>query len=146
MAKNISQTASKLRLTQLLLFMAVLLSGSSAAFAQTQLQLDEQYGAQYQKANAERIRIYKKILCDYKKETQFTEKLKQEEKAWIAYRDAAVAALYPDSDHAGSVTPMCYGMELTRLTKQHNKELQRWLDGKEEGDVCSGSIRFKSRK
>lgn len=37
--------------------------------------------------------------------------------------------------------PMCRYMAVLELTKKRVEELRRWVDGVEEGDVCSGSIK-----
>ncbi|MDO3388733.1 lysozyme inhibitor LprI family protein [Gilvimarinus sp. SDUM040013] len=51
---------------------------------------------------------------------------------------------YPNRDPNayGSVYPMCQNAYQTGLIEQRIAFLQQWLDGVEEGDVCSGSIKF----
>jgi len=41
---------------------------------------------------------------------------------------------------------MCWSMELTGLTQERTQVLKVWLDGIEEGDVCSGSVKMKKAK
>ena len=36
--------------------------------------------------------------------------------------------------------PMVYSLKKTRVTQQHIKELQIWLNGIEEGDIGWGSV------
>ena len=43
----------------------------------------------------------------------------------------------------GSVFDACWCFRYTAKTEERIKELQMWLDKVEEGDVCSGSVRFK---
>lgn len=51
---------------------------------------------------------------------------------------------YPNRDPNayGSVYPMCLSSFQASLIEQRIAFLQVWLDGIEEGDVCSGSVRF----
>lgn len=62
-----------------------------------------------------------------------------EQKAWEAYRDAQLAALYPQEDFSsyGSVYPMCLAMLRKTLTEGRIRDL-RALITSGEGDVCSG--------
>ena len=66
-----------------------------------------------------------------------------EQKAWEAYRDAQLAALYPElpaekiSAEYGSVFPMCYAALRTKLTEGRIRDLKA-LTSPGEGDVCSG--------
>jgi uncharacterized protein YecT (DUF1311 family) len=66
-----------------------------------------------------------------------------EQKAWEAYRDAQLAALYPEQDpqkimsEYGSVYSMCYTGLKTKLTEGRIRDLKA-LTSSGEGDVCSG--------
>jgi uncharacterized protein YecT (DUF1311 family) len=66
-----------------------------------------------------------------------------EQKAWEAYRDAQLAALYPELPaekiiaEYGSVYPMCYAALKTKLTEGRVRDLKA-LTSPGEGDVCSG--------
>jgi len=66
-----------------------------------------------------------------------------EQKAWENYRDAQLAALYPDLPvekiiaEYGSVYPMRYATLKTKLTEGRIRDLQA-LPGPGEGDVCAG--------
>ena len=51
----------------------------------------------------------------------------------------------PDS-YYGRVQPMCWYMELVNLTEERTKKLKVWIDGIEEGDACSGSVKIKREK
>ncbi|MGB7330433.1 MAG: lysozyme inhibitor LprI family protein, partial [Terriglobales bacterium] len=89
-----------------------------------------------------------KILKEYADDQQFIAKLKTAQKAWLAFRDAELEALYPkDNKQAeyGTVYPMCHCSELQFLTEERTKQLNRWLDGTREGDVCAGSIKVAQR-
>ena len=66
-----------------------------------------------------------------------------EQKAWEAYRDAQLAALYPELPvekiiaEYGSVYPMCYAALKTKLTEGRIRDLNA-LTNPSEGDVCAG--------
>ena len=62
-----------------------------------------------------------------------------EQKAWEAYRDAPLAALYPPQDVSsyGSVYPMCLAVLQKALTQGRIRDLKA-LTTKGEGDVCYG--------
>jgi uncharacterized protein YecT (DUF1311 family) len=60
------------------------------------------------------------------------------QKAWEAYRDAQLAALYPQKDIVGfgSVYPMCFATLKKALTDGRIRDLKTFTV--REGDVCSG--------
>ena len=62
-----------------------------------------------------------------------------EQKAWEAYRDAQLAALYPQEDISsyGSVYPMCFAILKKALTEGRIRDLKA-LTTSGEGDVCYG--------
>lgn len=62
-----------------------------------------------------------------------------EQKAWEAYRDAQLTALYPPEDISsyGSVYPMCLAILKKTLTEGRIRDL-RALTTSGEGDVCYG--------
>ncbi len=61
-----------------------------------------------------------------------------EQKAWEAYRDAQLAALYPQENTSsyGSVYPMCLAILKKTLTEGRIRDLKALTSG--EGDVCYG--------
>jgi uncharacterized protein YecT (DUF1311 family) len=66
-----------------------------------------------------------------------------EQKAWEAYRDAQLSALYPEQDpekimsEYGSVYSTCYATLKIKLTEGRIRDLKA-LTSPGEGDVCSG--------
>lgn len=62
-----------------------------------------------------------------------------EQKAWEAYRDAQLAAIYPQENipDYGSAYPMCLAVLKKRLTEGRIRELKA-LTISGEGDVCYG--------
>jgi uncharacterized protein YecT (DUF1311 family) len=62
-----------------------------------------------------------------------------EQKAWEAYRDTQLAAVYPSEDVSsyGSVYPMCLATLKKTLTEGRIRDLKA-LTSPGEGDVCNG--------
>ena len=99
----------------------------------------------FQKADKELNTVYQKILQEYKSDTAFIKNFKKAQKIWVQLRDAEMNAKYPTRKEGyGSVEPMCWSMYLEELTVERTKDLKIWLDGIEEGDVCSGSVKIKN--
>lgn len=100
----------------------------------------------YKKVDAKLNDIYRQILNDYREDKIFIEKLKAAQRAWLVFRDAHLASIYPAADarlQYGSVNPICQCIMLEGLTQERAKMLQQWIDGTMEGDVCAGSVKFK---
>jgi uncharacterized protein YecT (DUF1311 family) len=88
-------------------------------------------------------RVYTAILSKYANDRTFIKKFKAAQRAWLVFRDAEVAANYPDADSGGaiaSVTAMCADTTIAELTRQRTRELKSWLKGPMEGDVCASSL------
>lgn len=109
------------------------------AKAMTQLDLNQCFCEQNNKADAELNRVYQKLLAANAEDKVFVEKLKNAQRAWIAFRDAQLEALYPTVDNPrvtyGSVYPMCHCIAEEELTVERTRQLRRMLEPK-EGDVC----------
>jgi uncharacterized protein YecT (DUF1311 family) len=97
-------------------------------------------------ADKELNQVYQQVLSKYAKDPVFIGKLKTAQKAWLAFRDAELAARFPDNDKSnyGSVYPMCAHNELEAMTRKRTEELRAWLKGTQEGDVCAGSYQTNS--
>jgi uncharacterized protein YecT (DUF1311 family) len=124
------------------LLLALLLA-VGASQAQTQLDLNRSACAELDAADAELNRVYREIRERYRGETLFLDKLKTAQRAWIAFRDAELAAIYPAEAKQieyGSIYPMCECTASAGLTRQRTAQLRGWLDV-EEGDACGGSRR-----
>ena len=127
------------------LALGVLALVAPSALAQTQAEMNQDACAQYKKADQALNAIYAKVLKDYAKDPLFLAKLKQAQRAWIAFRDADLSARFPKADKPtedGSACPTCRCAVLTELTEQREKELRVWTDGVPEGDVCNGSVKI----
>ena len=121
------------------------LLSSFFCFSQTQTEMNEQAYANYQKADKELNVTYQKILKEYKTDTAFIKNLKTAQRIWVQFRDAEVKALYPDREpgYYGSIQPLCKYNYLADFTAERTKKLKIWLDGAEENDMCSGSVKTK---
>jgi uncharacterized protein YecT (DUF1311 family) len=114
--------------------------------AQTQGDSNAEADKIYRAADRELNTVYQQILQDYKSDAAFTGRIKASQRIWIQFRDAELLARYPAKDarlEYGSAYPMCWSIYMTDLTKERTKQLRVWIDGIEEGDVCSGSVRTK---
>jgi len=110
---------------------------------QTQFEMNNCANKGYKSTDEKLNQVYKLIQKKYANDSAFLNKLKIAQKAWLQYRDAQLDMMYPhknENDYYGSVFGMCENNYLEKLTIERIKILQQWLDGTEEGDVCSGSI------
>jgi uncharacterized protein YecT (DUF1311 family) len=117
----------------------------TTAIAQTQADMQDETCGDFKKADAELNKTYKQIMTEYKADKIFVEKLKKAQKAWLSYRDAHIESVYPVDDKSsyyGSVYGMCYCNAKKELTEQRTKMLKQWVDGVEEGNACSGSVKL----
>jgi uncharacterized protein YecT (DUF1311 family) len=120
---------------------------SGGAFSQTQRASNEDACAGFKQADALLNKNYNQILKQYKNDAAFLRKLRIAQRAWVAYRNAQVEALYPEPDKRtayGSIYPTCRCVALAKVTTLRAEDLRKWIDGAEEGDTCSGSIKGKS--
>ena len=111
--------------------------------AMTQGELNDCFCNQYKKADAELNRIYQELLSANTNNQPFVDKLKTAQRAWIAFRDAQLEAIYLETGNPrvkyGSVYPMCYCQAQQYLTEERTRQLRRMLRSP-EGDVCGWDI------
>lgn len=125
------------------LFLLLLLTGNFC-YSQSQFEMNQKANDDFVKADKELNVVYNKILKEYKNDRKFLAKLRTAQKAWIAFRDAEMNALFPEENRQlqyGSVFPMCWSLALTRITQERTQKLKIWTTGSGEGDVCSGSVK-----
>lgn len=117
----------------------------ATCFGQTQGEMNKDAANRYKNADKELNSVYQKILATYKGDTAFLKNFQAAQRLWVRFRDAEVKAKYPDREagYYGSAQPMCRFDYLTKLINERIKTLRVWLDGMEEGDVCSGSVKSK---
>lgn len=117
------------------------------AFAQTQAGTNNEACFESTKADGELNTMYQQVLREYKADALFMRKMRAAQRAWIMYRDAHLAALYPAADprrEYGSVYPACRCTALAEVTRKRTEELRQWTGGRAEGDVCAGSTRART--
>ena len=116
--------------------------------AQTQLGLNRCAGLEYRVADDELNQTYQAVLVKHADDETFLARLRDAQRAWIAFRDAEMEALFPHQDepgYYGSVFPMCWAQQLASLTRERTAKLRRWLEGVQEGNVCSGSLPIRDQ-
>lgn len=112
---------------------AILFVLAAPAIAQTQFEMNEEACAQRGKADTELNKTYKAVLWYYRDDKPFTEKVRQAQRTWIAYRDAQVTARFPlenDEDPRlvfGSMYPMLLCGFEEELTRDRTKFLKNWM-------------------
>ena len=113
-------------------------------FSQTQAELNMMQYDSYKKTDKKLNEVYQAILKEYKSDTEFIKNLRASQRIWIIFRDAEVKVKYPDREdgYYGSIHPLCISLYLEELTVDRISTLNLWLKGAEEGDGCSGSIKF----
>jgi uncharacterized protein YecT (DUF1311 family) len=111
----------------------------------TQSEMNECAAREAHKADVALNATYKALIQELKGDKTAITKLVAAEKAWIAFRDAELAADWPVADgenpnlRYGSVHPFCYYNELSAMTQEREKTLRNRLHH-EEGDVCTTAV------
>jgi uncharacterized protein YecT (DUF1311 family) len=119
-------------------------ANAANALGQTQMQLNEEACGEYKKADAEMNWAFGLIMRNYRGNQSFVSAMRRAQLAWLRYRDAQLESIFPgDARKYGSINPMCRCMQLAEITKARTQILNRWVEGIEEGDVCSGSVKVK---
>ena len=117
---------------------------SCMANAQTQLEINQCAGINLLAARRTLESVLEKIRHAYTSASpEFLTKLDVSQKAWQESVKADMELKYPLEDKRlqyGSVYPMCASGFESRLVLARIEFLREWLNGHEDGDVCSGSI------
>lgn len=128
----------------MLSFLTTLLIGvlslSTAAYAQTQQGMNQECGVRMHKAEATLANLEKELSQNYDEE--FMVHYKNSQNAWLAYRATQLKMRYPTRDW-GSIQPLCECEYQISLIENRVKEMKEWINGAEEGDVCSGTVHVK---
>lgn len=108
---------------------------------QTEMNLDSI--AQFKKAEDEMTDLYQRIIQRYSKAPEtnpaLVDKLRKAQRAWIAFRDAHMEAVFPSDGVHFSARPMCAAGLQAELTRTRIEQLKEWWEGIDEGDVCAGT-------
>jgi hypothetical protein len=90
---------------------------------------------------------YAEIRRLYAHDPGFLAKMETAQETFRRFRTAHLESLYPANDKAlvyGRVFGRCYQTAYVAVTRQRIEQLQMWIKGRPEGDVCAGSIGFHS--
>jgi uncharacterized protein YecT (DUF1311 family) len=82
-------------------------------------------------ADTQLKKAYQLLLDKAKNQPRVVAKLKAAQRAWIAYRNAQLQAIFPSDKKQfayGSMFPICYLKIATEMTKQRTSELRRMLE------------------
>ena len=94
--------------------------------AQTQAAMNAQARMEFEQADAELNKTYDALLTKLP-DAESKQKLKQSQRAWLAFRDAE-AAFASDQARGGSMAPTIRYETMTELTHQRIKQLKVHLD------------------
>jgi uncharacterized protein YecT (DUF1311 family) len=94
--------------------------------AQTQAAMNAQARAEFEKADAELNKTYEALLTKLP-DAEAKQKLKQSQRAWLAFRGAE-AAFAADQTRGGSMAPTIRHETMTELTQQRIKQLKSHLE------------------
>jgi uncharacterized protein YecT (DUF1311 family) len=94
-------------------------------YAQTQAAMNAEARADFKRADAELNKTYEALLKKLP-DAESKEKLKQSQRAWLAFRDAE-AAFAADVARGGSMAPTLRYASMTELTEQRTKQLKARL-------------------
>ena len=118
------------------------LLGSNTGFRGNQDELNELADRECKRADDKLNESYNQIFVKFKNNKLFLDKFGDAEIAWIKFRDAHLAALYPEEDkilHYGSMFPLAYYFEKANLTWDRVMQLNQWLLDYPEGMAELGS-------
>ena len=90
--------------------------------AQTQAAMNAQARAEFERADAELNKAYEALLAKLP-DSQSKEKLKQSQRAWLAFRDTE-AAFAANQARGGSMAPTIRYETMAELTQQRIKQLK----------------------
>jgi uncharacterized protein YecT (DUF1311 family) len=93
------------------------------------------------RVDSELNQVYHKLLSQAASQPEAAAKIKAAQRAWIAYRDAYMEAMYPAKDKQaryGSIYPMEADLLLAKLTQRQVRALKELLQ-QYGGDEHSGT-------
>jgi uncharacterized protein YecT (DUF1311 family) len=99
-----------------------LVISAAAIYPQTQAEMNAEAHADFVKADEELSKTYEALLAKLP-DAEAKEKLKQSQRAWLAFRDAE-AAFAADQARGGSMAPTLRYETMVELTQQRTKQLK----------------------
>jgi uncharacterized protein YecT (DUF1311 family) len=104
--------------------------------ATTQMEMNTCAGDEAARVEDRLNDVYQKLLAQASNQVEALAKIKAAERAWVAYRDAYMEAMYPAKDKQveyGSIYLMEASLLRARLTERHTTELKELLQQYSEG-------------
>lgn len=115
-------------------------------YSQTQQEMNQTAFESYKQADRELNLVYKRVVKEYQEDTLFIQKLRNAQRIWISHRDAELEMRYPAVNKRleyGSVYSSCVSSFLKDLTIKRTATLRLFIEGIEEGYLCTGVIKSK---
>ena len=105
------------------------LAGRHTAYAQTQLELNEQANHDFQKADKKLNIAYQQLLKKYSdKDSAVTKgKIVAAERAWVKYRDLQGDMEASIGGEGGSIYPALYASTLQDVTEERTKRINKLI-------------------
>lgn len=72
--------------------------------------------------------IFVRCLADPAEHSEQAYKLSKAQKAWVAYRDAHIAAIYPEGGEHGPVAELRKASILADLTRERTRQMREWWE------------------
>jgi uncharacterized protein YecT (DUF1311 family) len=98
--------------------------------AKTQTEMNACANEEASRVDAQLNDVYRKLLLQTASQREASEKIKAAERAWVAYRDAFIDAMYPAKDKQaeyGSIYPMEADLLRAKLTDRQVTALKELL-------------------
>jgi len=98
--------------------------------ATTQSEINRCADLDARKADSVLNHTYKQLVSNLKSDRNARAKLRTAERAWLAFRDAQLQALFPAEDKQaeyGTMFPMCYAQAATAMTRARTAQLRKML-------------------
>jgi len=111
---------------------------SCMAVARTTTEMHKCVDEEAIRADAELNRVYQELLSRAAKNAEAVRKIRAARRAWIGFRDAHVASVFPSDDKQGqygSIYPVCVVEILADLTRQRTAMLRAMLSDKGCGEA-----------
>jgi len=116
--------------------------------ATTMAQLTKCAQSEFDGAGIQMEAMFRHVLKKHKSDMVFIQYMTAAQEAWLEFRDAEMAALFPhrESGAYGSSAELCWFKHLTKITKARTQRLKSWIVGVPEGEICAGSRPIASTK
>ena len=108
---------------------------TALVYAQTQVELNQESKTDFEIADAELNKVYKKLRANMSDDEK--QRLKEVQLLWLKYRDAN-AEFAASRYEGGSIAPMVYAGTMTSATVDRVQELKNFFrEGYEEDEVTT---------